>query len=793
MKKLIFLVLLLVSITVRSQTDTTSAPSFLDSLSYDQLLQYYINEKEPVPTYKGPIEVGDSTYKILNPLVIPTATVEADPLLRWDDELGGFRNANAVVDSSFIGQMFKPKVALGMGRLAFHGDLYSKHFQKPSTARPAFDLNISQRLTPYLQLNFTVLFGKLGGNEWLDNRQENFYSEIRAGGLNLLYDFGNLIPPRYAVRPYVSFGVLGFEYLSKTDLKDKNGNLYYYWSDGSIKDRAEGSADAQFARELKRDYVYETDVRERNADGFGKYPERAWSFPIGVGAVMKVTERVDVKIGFQYFFTTTDYIDGITKNSIGNRAGTKGKDKFSYSSISLQYDLIAKVKPKVNPLADTLSNSFWLAFDKEDRDKDGVPDMSDDCQGTPEGVPVDLKGCPLDDDKDGIPNYKDDEPATAMGIPVNEHGVGQTDEYWAQWYANYLNDTLSTNKTVEYVGNFFLKTKKPKKIKKDTYTVELARYKGAIPTEELASLLSIGDINSKTLDDGTTVVYTTGDYEKISEAIKRRDQLRTSGVKVAGVSKMTESSIVPVTDAELEKILKEESAAVIAVNTNSAQTQAAKDSLGVSPVDPGSNTTEAAGDNRGNIVYRVQLGAFRNKISTNVFNTSTGVLELKTGEDIYRYVTKGYKTIEQAAATRADLVLQGYSDAFVTAYRDGKRIALSETKATVVDKTFVEDLNEGKIFSSIDKKLVSFKIQLGPLKKPALEGMMDDKVKPLGNAEKQTTATGSIRYTSGNFNNFDAAEKYRKELEGKGFMDAFIIATFKNEIISIQEALELMK
>jgi len=195
---------------------------------------------------------------------------------------------------------------------------------------------------------------------------------------------------------------------------------------------------------------------------------------------------------------------------------------------------------------------------------------------------------------------------------------------------------------------------------------------------------------------------------------------------------------------------------------------------------------------RNDIVYRVQLGAFRNKISTNVFNTSAGVLELKTGENIYRYVTKGYKTIEEAAAVRADLVIQGYSDAFVTSYKDGKRIPLNQTKATV-DAGYKEDMNENKIFSSVDKSLVSFKVQLGPLKKPAVEKMMDEKVKGLENSDKQVTASGNIRYTSGSFPSLDAAEKYRKELESKGFSDAFVIATFKGAIISIQEASELVK
>ena len=785
MKKLILFIFLLVSVTVHSQTDTTSSP--LDKLTSEELLNYYINEKEPIQFYKGPEHAGDSSYNLLNPLTVPTRTVYADPLLHF--YRGSVVGKDEESDSSnSVIQRLKPKVSLGVGRLGFYGDLYSKHLQSPLTARPAFDLNISQRLTRYLQLNFTTLFGQLGANEWTATRQQNFQSEIRAGGVNLLYDFGNFIPDKFPVRPFVSFGVMGFEFLSKTDLKDKNGNTYYYWSDGSIKDKPQGAPDAQFAKPLKRDYVYETDVR--NTAGFGKYPERAWSFPIGVGALMKVTDRIDLKLNFQFFFTTTDYIDGITNKSPGDLKGNKSKDRFTYTSFALQYDLIAIPKHKVNPFADTLSNSFWLAFDKEDRDKDGVPDMSDDCQGTPEGVAVNAKGCPLDDDQDGIPNYRDDELTTPLGTPVNEKGVGQTDEYWASWYNNYLNDSTSNDKTTEYVGNFFTPTKKPKKARKDAFAVELARYKGAIPTDELAFLLSIGDISSTTLPDGTTVVYTAGNYEKIATAIKRRDEFRVEGNKNAGVSRLTENDIIPIPDQELEKLLTQELKDLMTLDINGKG-----DSTKTSGISQG--TTAAASEknesfSKEDIVYRVQLGAFKNKISTNVFNTSAGVLELKTGENIFRYVTKGYKTIEEAAAVRADLVVQGYSDAFVTSYKEGKRIALNKTKATV-DKSYKEDLNEDKIFSSVNKKLVAFKIQLGPLKRPAMEASMDEKVKSLTNAEKKTTATGSIRYTAGVFSNFDDAEKFRKGLENKGFNDAFIIATFKDEIISIQEALELMK
>ena len=801
MRKLILLIIFLVSVTVKSQTDTSLNFSPLDKLSPDELLQHYINEKEPFSLYKGPEKIGDSLFGIINPLTIPTKTVYADALYRQG--LESESEKSKLFDSiNNADQKLKPKISIGMGRLGYHGDLYKRHFQSPLTARMAYDLNNSQRLTRYLQLNFNIMFGKLGANEYSSNRHENFQSEIRSGGLNLLYDFGNFIPDYYKVRPFISLGVSGFEFLSKTDLKDKDGNTYFYWSDGSIKDMAEGSAYAQNAKDLVRDYYYETDIRELNADGFGKYQERAWSFPIGAGFLMKVTDRVDVKLNFQYFFSTTDYLDGISNKSLGNRVGTKQRDNYTYTSFALQYDLIAKPRQKQKLQKDTLSDSFWLAFDKEDRDKDGVVDMMDECQGTPEGVKVDAKGCPLDDDKDGIPNFRDDELATPAGVPVNEKGVGQTDDYWAAWYAQYMNDSTGMDKTTEYVGNIFDLKKKKTKLggnEKEAYTVELVRYTGSIPTDELAFLLSIGDINSTTLEDGTTVVYTSGNYDKVSVAVKRRNEFIKDGNKNAGVSRVKGKNIAKISDAELEALIKKEDEEFAKLTALSNATNAATsgtNSANTSSTAVTTNSTDVVESeeslNKMDIVYRVQLGAFKNKISTSVFNTSAGVLELKTGESVYRYVTKGYKTIAEAAAVRADLVVQGYSDAFVTSYKEGKRIPLNQSKATVA-KSYKEDMNEEKIFSSVDKKLVVFKIQLGALKKPILEKMTDEKFKNLKDVEKQTTVSGSIRYSAGIFNGYDAAEKYRLELEGMGFSDAFIIATFKNEIISIQEAMELLK
>lgn len=670
-----------------------------------------------------------------------------------------------------LGDVFKPKISLGVGMLSYHGDLYSKHFQAPWTARVAYDLNISQRLSKSFQLNFNVLFGKLGANEWLQNRQENFQSEIRSGGLSLMYDFGHLISENSGVRPWISLGVNSFEFLSKTDLYDRNGNKYFYWTDGSIKNLDENASNANSAVNLVRDYTYETDIRELNKDNFGKYPERAWAFPVGAGALMKITDRFDFKIGMQYYFTTTDYIDGITNNSLGTRQGTKQKDNFVYTSFAIQYDLLWTKRGRGDTLPkDYFDGVDWLAIDNGDYDLDGVKDDIDKCHGTPKDVKVDEFGCPLDDDKDGVGNYQDEELDTPEGMEVNQKGVSLNDDYWQEWYLQYVDSAKLEQQVVE---NYFKtqhdsinKTNLEKDTSNTVYTIELARYNGPVPNEEMANLLSIGDVKSTLLPDGSTVLYTAGSYKQIQNAVKRRDEFIKEGNTNAKVGTFNKDVFKTLTEQEIAEIIARQNNQL---NTDSLNNEFTK----------------------GDVVYRVQLGAYKNRISKSVFKNVAEVLEVKGDDGLYHYTTKGYKTIQNSAAARADLLLEGYQDAFITAYKDSKRIPLSATKATM-DTKVKEDITTIPSFSSVDKSLVVFKIQLGALRKTS-SAEFEESIKSLKDVEQKSTASGSTRYTAGAFNKYSQADDYKNELVNKGFTDAFIIAVFKGEVISIQEAQELIK
>ncbi|BCR05881.1 membrane protein [Desulfuromonas versatilis] len=57
-----------------------------------------------------------------------------------------------------------------------------------------------------------------------------------------------------------------------------------------------------------------------------------------------------------------------------------------------------------------------------DSDGDGVADHLDKCPGTPKGAPVDNRGCPLDSDADGVADHLDQCPGTPKGTMVDETG-----------------------------------------------------------------------------------------------------------------------------------------------------------------------------------------------------------------------------------------------------------------------------------------------------------------------------------------------------------------------------------
>ena len=319
--------------------------------------------------------------------------------------------------------VYKPIVSLSYGVINFLGDVRNSDITS-AIGNDAFQINLATFIDrkQNFTANFFYLNGKLGGNSYsyteLD-RNLNFQSEISVFGANVEYRFGHWIGKQTPVRPYISLGIGTLNFNAKGDLTDANGQTYYYWTDGSIRDieqTAPGPGNL-----LYRDYEYETDLRWREEQefGLGQYSQRSLVLPLTLGAHFRISQRAFFSLGVSYHYAFSDLIDNVAYKGTSVQ-GARGNDSYLYSHLSFHFDLFAGR----NLGGDLMYGDAELdpvLFDDEDEDL--VFDIMDRCPGTPFGVEVDSLGCPFDSDRDGVPDYLDQEPDTRAEAWVDEQGI----------------------------------------------------------------------------------------------------------------------------------------------------------------------------------------------------------------------------------------------------------------------------------------------------------------------------------------------------------------------------------
>lgn len=647
----------------------------------------------------------------------------------------------------------KPTFGLGPGMFAFYGDVGSNHGSySPLVTRVGYELRATTPITPWLEVGAYALHGRLGVNERSLTRNLNFESRITTGGIQFRYNFLQLLNPKRVVEPYITTGFESVEFLSKTDAYDSEGRAYHYWSDGTIRDIDEHAGNAADAVEIQRDYTYETDVRESNVDGFGKYLERTWAIPVGIGARLDIGHGFDFRMGTTMHFTLTDLVDGVTDQSRENRMGDARNDRFLFSSFSIGYTIPmkpAKKKEKMTPLnSDQIDELAWLG----DEDGDGVQDTNDKCPHTPAGVKVDAFGCPLDGDADGVPDQADDELNTAPGAPVDARGVTIDDERLLKAWLAYK-DSGNVNTVTSRVESFGPVKAAPPKTKR-VYVVKVGEQVESISEDLIQKLLSIPDIRA--VEHGDTTFYVVGNYESIPEGLRRELELR--GIGIEGM------------------VMAEENGRLIDVSKEVAAERAKLGTPENTPAAP-----------KGEVIVRVQLGAFRHPLSRNIFEGIDDLVIIKGDDGLTRYYTGSFKQVNPAAAHKVKMLMRGFQGAFLVAFRDGKRISMKEAGAKL---TGPEDLRSAPS-GSIDKSKLRYRVQVGTfVGNIPMETM--GKLIEMGDV-KPVTSPDAVRYYYGQFSSRKEADDAKVAIVKKGFADAFVVGDMNGYIIPADEADQLMK
>ncbi len=218
------------------------------------------------------------------------------------------------------------------------------------------------------------------------------------------------------------------------------------------------------------------------------------------------------------------------------------------------------------------------------------------------------------------------------------------------------------------------------------------------------------------------------------------------------------------------------------------------------------------------LVFKVQIGAFRNPIPQDHFRGFAPIMAEDAGNGITRYTAGLFKTFNMANEAKVAIRSIGYNDAFVVAFYNGKRISINEARAMLGEQiastnttnnsgannttssnntnttnnsssvptlnTNYEEVNDG-VSTDVHKiEGVFFTVQVGVYSKPVTADQLNN-VKPL-NSEK--TSNGLIRYTSGVYKTLEDANVAKDNVRNLGITDAFVIAYANGNRVSVSEA-----
>ena len=209
----------------------------------------------------------------------------------------------------------------------------------------------------------------------------------------------------------------------KFDKPSRKVNLYIFGGPGASAIEIQGELKSGGEENL---------VDERDLNGVQFFADA------GAGIAFKISPKFNIGLehkGMIPFGRTADLFDA-DRNV--NQQGTSYRDIPNFTNIRLNFNLgnldeIAEPLYWVNPLNQVIDDLTELKarpeLDLTDSDGDGVIDMLDQDNETPEGAPVDTRGIALDSDGDGVPDYEDAEPYSPPGMTVDSRGVAQVPKY----------------------------------------------------------------------------------------------------------------------------------------------------------------------------------------------------------------------------------------------------------------------------------------------------------------------------------------------------------------------------
>ena len=197
------------------------------------------------------------------------------------------------------------------------------------------------------------------------------------------------------------------------------------------------------------------------------------------------------------------------------------------------------------------------------------------------------------------------------------------------------------------------------------------------------------------------------------------------------------------------------------------------------------------------LIFRIQVGVFRNAVPDYFFREFSPVSGERLTNELTAYLTGFFVNSLQANEARKQVRGLGYTDAFIVAYCDGKRIPIKqaleyEKKGLCNPRDQGEVLNEATALLNAQEALNPTSINIPKelyytVQVAALKNQDNGKLNNVPALFYFQSKTGLYKYNSGKFKQLNDAKLQRDALKKLGYTDAYIVAYRDGIAVSFKE------
>jgi len=196
----------------------------------------------------------------------------------------------------------------------------------------------------------------------------------------------------------------------------------------------------------------------------------------------------------------------------------------------------------------------------------------------------------------------------------------------------------------------------------------------------------------------------------------------------------------------------------------------------------------------GGLIYRIQIGVFRNPLPPAYFKGVSPVYGFKiSGTDKTIYYVGAFRKNSDAVKALATVKTKGFKDSFIVALADNKSI--SSDRAAVMEKEWGRKplFSTEKSVSDTIPPTLTFRVEVMRSVKPIKEDVLAEIRKAAGDRglDVVTLEDGKTDYLIGKFITFDTASEYSDLLKRNGYRDAQVVAWLGKKEIPIETARQL--